>query len=82
MLSDECGLGRVDKRDSHDVLNVIQAGICDGDQLGTSPDVGRGVGVSRVLHLGRPRTERMQAYEPSPCSGSDFLDRAHRVALA
>ena len=33
------GLGRVDKRDSQDVLNVIQAGICDGDQLGTRPDV-------------------------------------------
>ena len=32
-------LGRVDKRDSQDVLNVIQAGICDGDQLGTRPDV-------------------------------------------
>ena len=38
-------LGRVDKRDSQDVLNVIQAGICDGDQLGTRPDVGRRVGV-------------------------------------
>ena len=25
--------------DSQDVLNVIQAGICDGDQLGTRPDV-------------------------------------------
>ncbi len=32
-------LGRVDKRDSQDVLNVIQVGICDGDQLGTRPDV-------------------------------------------
>ena len=39
-------LGRVDKRDSQGGLNVIQAGICDGDQLGTRPDVGRGVGVS------------------------------------
>ena len=38
-------LGRVDKRDSHRVLTVIQAGICDGDQLGTRPDVGRRVGV-------------------------------------
>ncbi|MCV2886697.1 adenylate/guanylate cyclase domain-containing protein, partial [Ruegeria sp. XHP0148] len=26
-------LGRVDKRDSQAALNVIQAGICDGDQL-------------------------------------------------
>ena len=40
------GLGRVDKRDSHGALIVIQAGICDGDQLGTRPDVGRRVGVS------------------------------------
>jgi hypothetical protein len=39
-------LCRVDKMDSHGGLNVIQAGICDGDQLGTRPDVGRGVGVS------------------------------------
>ena len=38
-------LGRVDKRDSHRVLTVIQAVICDGDQLGTRPDVGRRVGV-------------------------------------
>jgi hypothetical protein len=38
-------LGRVDKRDSHVGLIVIQAGICDGDQLGTRPDVGRGMGV-------------------------------------
>ena len=34
------GLGRVDKRDSRGALIVIQAGICDGDQLGTRPDVG------------------------------------------
>jgi hypothetical protein len=40
------GLGRVDKRDSHGALIVIQAGICDGDQLGTRLDVGRGMGVS------------------------------------
>ena len=53
-------LGRVDKRDSQGVLNVIQAGICDGDQLGTRPDVGRGMGVSRALHPGRPRPERAQ----------------------
>jgi regulator of protease activity HflC (stomatin/prohibitin superfamily) len=39
-------LGRVDKRDSQGVLIVIQAGICNGDQLGTRPDVGRGMGVS------------------------------------
>jgi hypothetical protein len=39
-------LGRVDKRDSHGALIVIQAGICDGDQLGTRLDVGRGMGVS------------------------------------
>ena len=39
-------LGRVDKRDSRGPLNVIQAGVCDGDQLGTRPDVGRGMGVS------------------------------------
>ena len=38
-------LGRVDKRDSQSRLIVIQAGICDGDQLGTRPDVGRGMGV-------------------------------------
>jgi hypothetical protein len=38
-------LGRVDKRDSHRRVSVIQAGICDGDQLGTRPDVGRGMGV-------------------------------------
>lgn len=39
-------LGRVDKRDSRGARLVIQAGIRDGDQLGTRPDVGRGVGVS------------------------------------
>ena len=38
-------LGRVDKRDSHRALSVIQAVIYDGDQLGTRPDVGRGVVV-------------------------------------
>ncbi len=38
-------LGRVDKRDLHRALSVIQAGIYDGDQLGTRPDVGRGMGV-------------------------------------
>ena len=39
------GLGLVDKRDSRCVASVIQAGIRDGDQLGTRPDVGRGMGV-------------------------------------
>jgi hypothetical protein len=38
-------LGRVDKRDSHCPASVLQAGICNGDQLGTRPDVGRGMGV-------------------------------------
>ncbi len=38
-------LGSVDKKDSQGGLIVIQADICDGDQLGTRPDVGRGVGV-------------------------------------
>jgi hypothetical protein len=33
-------LGCVDKRDSQGALNVIQAGICNGDQHGTRPDVG------------------------------------------
>ncbi|GAB1381539.1 hypothetical protein MASR1M49_43860 [Pararhodobacter aggregans] len=47
-------LGRVDKRDSQGGLIVIQAGICDGDQLGTRPDVGRGMGLPRALHSGRP----------------------------
>ena len=36
----ETMLGRVDKRDSQGALIVIQSGICDGDQLGTRPDVG------------------------------------------
>jgi hypothetical protein len=38
-------LGRVDKRDSHGGAGMIQAGICDGDQLGTRLDVGRGMDV-------------------------------------
>jgi len=38
-------LGRVDKRDTQVALIMIQAGICNGDQLGTRPDVGRRVGV-------------------------------------
>ncbi|WP_375186131.1 hypothetical protein, partial [Pseudooceanicola sp.] len=33
-------LGSVDKKDSQGGLIVIQADICDGDQLGTRPDVG------------------------------------------
>ena len=45
LLWDRTLLGHVDKRDSHRAWSVIQAGICDGDQLGTRPDVGRGVGV-------------------------------------
>ncbi|WP_423208142.1 hypothetical protein [Paracoccus yeei] len=32
-------LGCVDKMDSQGVLNVIQAGICDGDRLGARFDV-------------------------------------------
>ena len=75
-------LGRVDKRDSQGALIVIQAGICDGDQLGTRPDVGRGMGVSRGLHPGDPRPEWAQTQEPSPCSGWNFLDRAHRRSVA
>ena len=39
-------LGGVDKRDSQGGLIVIQAGTCNGDQIGTRPDVGRGMGVS------------------------------------
>ncbi|WP_304621120.1 hypothetical protein [Paracoccus sediminilitoris] len=39
------GLGLVDKRDSRCVASLIQAGIRDGDQLGTRPDVGRGMDV-------------------------------------
>ncbi|WP_418024107.1 hypothetical protein ACNKFW_07570 [Paracoccus sp. TD-10] len=39
------GLGRVDKRDSPGAVIVIQAGICNGDQRGTKPDVERRVGV-------------------------------------
>lgn len=38
-------LGSVDKRASHQALSKIQAGIYDGDQLSTRPDVGRGMGV-------------------------------------
>ncbi len=45
VMSRAARLGHVDKRDSHRAWSVIQAGICDGDQLGTRPDVGRGVGV-------------------------------------
>ena len=58
-------LGRVDKRDSQGALIVIQAGICDGDQLGTRFDVGRRMGFSRALHSGRPSAERAQTYRPS-----------------
>lgn len=38
-------IGRVDKRDSPGAVIVIQAGICNGDQRGTKPDVERRVGV-------------------------------------
>ena len=38
-------LGRVDKRGSPGAVIVIQAGICNGDQRGTRPDVERRVGV-------------------------------------
>ncbi len=58
-------LGRVDKRDSQGALIVIQAGLCDGDQLGTRFDVGRGMGFSRALHSGRPSAEWAQTYRPS-----------------
>lgn len=58
-------LGRVDKRDSQGALIAIQAGICDGDQLGTRFDVGRRVGYSRALHSGRPSAERAQTYKRS-----------------
>lgn len=75
-------LGGVDKRDSQGGLIVIQAGICDGDQLGTRPDVGRGMGLSRALHPGDPSPERAQGNEPSPCSGWDFLGRADWIAVA
>ncbi|WP_131821890.1 hypothetical protein [Salipiger marinus] len=38
-------LGRVDKRDSHRATGMIQAGVYDGDQLGTKSYVGRRMGV-------------------------------------
>ncbi len=44
-ITSESGLGRVDKRDSPGAVIVIQAGICNGDQRGTKPDVERRVGV-------------------------------------
>ena len=37
------GLGHVDKRDSHWGFDVIQAGICYGDQLAPKPDERRRV---------------------------------------
>jgi len=51
-------LRHVGKRDSHVGLIVVQACICNGDQLGTRPDFGRGAGVARTFHLGFPRPER------------------------
>lgn len=44
-LAFNSSLGRVDKRDSPGAVIVIQAGICNGDQRGTKPDVERRVGV-------------------------------------
>ncbi|UFS65026.1 hypothetical protein LO749_00150 [Paracoccus denitrificans] len=44
-VSITAALGRVDKRDSPGAVIVIQAGICNGDQRGTKPDVERRVGV-------------------------------------
>lgn len=38
-------LGRVDKRGSPLRSGMIQAGICSGDQRGTRPYVGRGMGI-------------------------------------
>ena len=38
-----CHLGHVDKRDSHWGFDVIQAGICYGDQLAPKPDERRRV---------------------------------------
>lgn len=59
---------------------MIEAGIIDGDQLGTRADVGRGMGVSRTLHLGNLRPKWAQTHQPSHCSGWNFLDRPHRIA--
>lgn len=42
---DPAELGHVDKRGSLRRLIVIQAGICNGDQLGTRPHVGRGMDI-------------------------------------
>ncbi len=75
-------LGRVDKRDSHVPLNAIQAGICNGDQLGPRPDVGRAMGVLGAFHHGRPRPERAQTHQPPPCSRWNFLDRPDRCRIA
>lgn len=60
-------------------LIVTWAGICDRGQLGTRPDVGRGVGVPQAFYSGRPRPERAQASESSSCSGWNSLDHAHRA---
>ena len=49
-------------------MSVIQVGICNGDQLGTRPDVGRGMDILGELHLGRLPPEREQTYEPPACS--------------
>ena len=63
-------------------LIVIQAGIWNGDPLGTRLDVGRGMGVSCALHPCCPGPEWTQTHQPSPCSGWDFLDSPHGVAMA
>lgn len=44
-ISIQRGLVYTFPNDSHRALTVIQSGICDGDQLGTRPNVGRGMGV-------------------------------------
>ena len=75
-------VGSVDKRDSLRSVGVIQTGICNGDQLGTRPDVGRGMEVILTVHPDSPRPERTQTYQPPPCSRWDFLDRAHGLFLA
>src|SRR5690554_5625603 len=40
------------------------------------------MGVLRALHFICPRPEWAQTHQPSPCSGWDFLDSPHGVAMA
>jgi len=61
-------------------LTVFQAGIRDGDRLGTRPDLGRGTGVLRAVRLDRPRPEWAQTHQPPAWSRRDFTDRAGRRA--